>query len=131
MEDNTNTSKKTILIVEDEPLLLEAIKRKLDTTGFLSVGCSGGIEAIEYLKKAEKLPDAIWLDYSLRDMDGLAFMGLLKQNKACDVVPVIVVSNSASENKVKSMIALGAKEYVLKADHRLEEIIKIVSKFIV
>ena len=114
-----------VMVVEDEPLLLEAIGDKLEEEGVGSILCPSGKEAIDRLNSGE-LPDAIWLDYYLKDMDGLSFMGMVKQNPNWQDIPVIVVSNSATAQKVNSMLALGAQKYLLKAEYRLEDIIKII-----
>lgn len=118
--------KPTVLIVEDENLLLAAITKKLEVTGITPLSFAGGSEAIDYLNSHQELPDAIWLDYHLKDMDGLMFMGKLKENDVWAHIPVVVVSNSASEEKVHSMLALGAKKYILKAEHRLDDIITVI-----
>jgi CheY-like chemotaxis protein len=123
--------KKLIMVVEDEPLLLQAVAKKLDVVGLSSVACSGGFEALDYLKThPDTLPDLIWLDFKLKDMDGLGLMSKLKENESWAKIPVIVVSNSASENKVHNMLALGAKKYILKAEHRMDDIIQIARNFI-
>jgi len=113
------------MVVEDEPLLLEAIGDKLGKEGVGAILCPSGKEAIDRLNNGD-LPDAIWLDYYLKDMDGLSFMGIVKQNPNWQNIPVIVVSNSATSQKVNSMLALGAKKYLLKAEYRLEDIVKII-----
>lgn len=120
----------TILVVEDEPLLLEAISKKLEVSGMKPLPCASGQLAVETLKKTEKLPDAIWLDYQLSDMDGITFMGKLKEEQKWTEIPVVVVSNSMSNEKVYNMLALGAKQYLLKAEHRLDDIIETVEKLI-
>ncbi len=119
-------NKLKILVVEDERLLLSAIGTKLRNEGIESILCEGGEEAIEYLKTAKELPSVIWLDYYLKDMDGLVFMRHLKKNKTWQNIPVVVVSNSASVDKVQNMHALGVKQYLLKADYRLDDIIKTI-----
>jgi len=121
-------AKRTVLVVEDEKMLLEAITKKLQVSGLDVVSCLGGTQALDYLKTMT--PDAIWLDYHLQDMDGLFFMGKLKEDPHTQQIPVIVVSNSASQDKVNSMLALGAEQYVLKAEHRLDDIITSVIKLI-
>ena len=45
-------------------------------------------------------------------------------------IPVLVVSNSASPDKVHRMLALGAKKYMLKAESRLDDLVKIVDETI-
>ena len=121
-----NNQSLKVMVVEDEPLLLEAIGKKLEKEGIETILCPGGKEAIDTLNNSGGVPNAIWLDYYLKDMDGLSFMGMVKQNPNWQNIPVIVVSNSATAQKVNSMLALGAKKYLLKAEYRLEDIIKII-----
>lgn len=119
-----------IMVVEDEPLLLKAIAIKFDKIDIEAISCLTGKEALDYLKKSEKAPDAIWLDYYLTDMNGLEFIQALKRFEFCSNVPVIVVSNSANNENTKNMLALGIKKYILKADYRLEEIVDILKTVI-
>ncbi len=120
----------TIMVVEDENLLLQAITKKLKFSGMDVLSCASGQQAIDYLGSLGELPDAVWLDYYLKDMNGLAFMQELKHNPTWANIPVLVVSNSASPDKVSNMLGLGAKKYILKADHRLDEIIAMIREFI-
>jgi two-component system chemotaxis response regulator CheY len=120
----------TIMVVEDESLLLQAITKKLKLSGMDVLSCASGQQAVDYLNNLDVLPDAVWLDYYLKDMNGLAFMQELKAKPEWSRIPVIVVSNSASPDKVSNMLALGAKKYVLKAEYRLDEIIVMIREFI-
>lgn len=120
----------TIMVVEDETLLLQAITKKLKLTGLDVVSCASGQQALDYLNNMENLPDSIWLDYYLKDMNGLAFMQTVKENAKWAHIPVVVVSNSASPEKVNNMLALGAKKYILKAEFRLDEIIEMMRELI-
>lgn len=122
--------KPTVMVVEDEILLLQAISKKLELNGITAIPYSSGKQAIDYLDNLSELPDAIWLDYQLKDMDGIEFMGHLKKKETWAQIPVIVVSNSASPDKVHNMLALGAKQYLLKAEYRLDELIPIMKHFI-
>jgi CheY-like chemotaxis protein len=120
----------TIMVVEDETLLLQAITKKLKFSNMDVLSCASGQQAVDYLNNLDELPDAIWLDYYLKDMNGLAFMQELKTNPNWMNIPVIVVSNSASPEKVHNMLALGARKYILKAEYRLDEIIGMIREFI-
>lgn len=120
----------TIMVVEDETLLLQAITKKLKLSGIDVLSCASGQQAMDYLGSMDTLPDAVWLDYYLKDMNGLAFMQGLKSNQAWAGIPVIVVSNSANPEKVTNMLALGAKKYILKAEYRLDEIIAMIRDLI-
>lgn len=119
-----------IMIIEDEPLLLKAIQKKLKLNGFNTVSCAGGNQSLDYLKSLNKLPDAIWLDYYVKDIDGLKIMNNIKNNENWSNIPVFVVSNSASQEKILNMLALGAKRYFLKAEHRLTDIIEIIKDYL-
>ena len=125
-----DTKNYTVLVIEDEQLLLEAIARKLKFNGLSVITVARGDEALKILSESEKLPDVIWLDYYLSDMNGLEFMNNIRKNDKLVGIPTIVVSNSASDEKVNNMLALGVKKYYLKAENRLDEIIKFVKEFV-
>jgi len=120
----------TIRVVEDETLLLQAISKKIKLSNMDVLSCSSGQQAIDYLESIDTLPDAVWLDYYLKDMNGLDFMQKLKANPKWTNIPVLVVSNSASPEKVSNILGLGAKKYILKAEYRLDEIIIMIKQFI-
>lgn len=120
----------TIMVIEDETLLLQAITKKIKLSNMDVLSCASGKQAMDYLESLDELPDAVWLDYYLKDMNGLEFMQKVKENPKWENIPVIVVSNSASPEKVTSMLALGAKKYILKAEYRLDQIIIMIKQFI-
>jgi len=119
-----------VMVVEDEELLLMAITKKLQINGYQVVSCKRGEQAIDYLKNMDKKPDVIWLDYHLKDMDGIVFMTALKALPGALDIPVMVVSNSASDDKVHGMLALGVKKYMLKAQYRLDDLIAALREII-
>lgn len=120
MKDDTRL---LILVVEDEVMLLQAIEKKMEIDNIDVVSSVSGKQALEYMGTLPKLPDGIWLDYYLKDMDGLEFMEEIKKNKVWAKIPVVVVSNSASPEKVNRMLALGANEYLVKSDYSLQSVI--------
>lgn len=119
-----------VMVIEDEVLLLQAITKKLQLNGIEVVSCRTGLQALDYLKNLPQLPDLIWLDYYLGDLDGLDLLKRIKENKKWSRIPVCVVSNSANPEKVHNMLDLGAEKYYLKAEHRLEDIIREVVEII-
>lgn len=119
-----------VLVVEDETLLLQAIAKKLELAGMTTVTCVSGKQALEYLGTLPRLPDGIWLDYYLKDIDGLEFMEELKKNPAWAGIPVVVVTNSASPEKAHRMLALGAKSYMVKSDYKLEKVVETMREII-
>jgi CheY-like chemotaxis protein len=118
------------MVIEDESLLLQAISKKLDAVGFEGVLCLNAKEAIKYLQGSGELPDVIWLDYYLPDMSGFEFLSEIRRNERWKKIPVVVVSNSASEKKKSAMLALGVKKYILKAEYKLSDIVEIIKEII-
>ena len=118
-------NKKVILVVEDERPLQEAIKLKLEKHDFSVVTARSVEQAKEYVSEIPQV-DAIWLDhYLIGEGSGLDFIAWCKEedNAKCKNVPVFVVSNTASSDKVTTYMSLGAKKYFVKSNHKLDEII--------
>lgn len=117
-----------ILVVEDEKPLLEAITAKLEIKGYKVIKALTGEGALE--KLSEK-PDVIWLDLLLPQMQGLEFVKKMKQDPKYNQyqdIPVIVVSNSGSKEKMKEAEELNVAEYLIKAEHSLADIIEKIKK---
>ncbi len=116
--------KKIILVVEDETPLLDAVKIKLEKYEFSAVTARTVDQALGYLKDLPKV-DAIWLDhYLLGSESGLDFIAKIKEGESSwHKIPIFVVSNTASPDKVQSYLELGVKKYYIKAEVRLENII--------
>lgn len=127
----SDEKKYSILVVEDEVLLLQAIKKKLEKNNLEVVSATSGAQALDYIDNLEVLPDAIWLDYYLQDMEGLKVLVKIKSIPEWQNIPVFIVSNSAGQDKIMGMLALGAKEYMVKADHKLDEIVQHVKEIII
>ncbi len=101
----------TILLVDDEPKLLDLLRQFLESHGFRVVAQAGsGQEAIEQLKR--HAPTVVLLDVKMPGMDGLA---TLRQLKAIQpAVTVIMVTAVEEEDAMEEALALGADDYILK-----------------
>ncbi|MFA5125041.1 MAG: response regulator [Patescibacteria group bacterium] len=122
---------KTILVVEDERPLVEAIKIKLEKSGFAVTTARTVKQALQYLEEGVKI-DVIWLDhYLLGQENGLDLVAKIKEeDSAWKAIPIFVVSNTATPDKVQSYLRLGVNKYYTKADFRLELIIKDIKDFL-
>lgn len=120
-----------MLVVEDEIPLLEAIKTKLEHGGFQVITARTAEQAAGYMEDVARV-DAIWLDhYLLGQASGLDFLVKCKsEDSGCRNVPVFVVSNTASRDKVQAYLKLGVNKYYVKAEHRLDEIVGEIKKAI-
>lgn len=117
-------TEKIVLVVEDELPLLEAIKMKLERNGFVAVTARSAEQALKHLQDVGRI-DAIWLDhYLLGKENGLDLVAKCKTTTAYQNIPIFVVSNTASSDKVQTYMKLGVNKYYVKAEKRLDEIIQ-------
>lgn len=121
---------KTVLVVEDEKPLSEAIKMKLEKNNFIVVVANSVKRAEQYTYDLDHI-DAIWLDhYLLGKENGLDFIKWLKKedNVKYEKTPIFVVSNLEDNDQISLYMKLGAKKYFVKSNYRLDEIISEISK---
>ncbi len=120
---------QTILILEDDMLLLRAIKDKLEHAGYAVLTARTFDQAEQYLLK-ENIPlDLIWLDhYLLGEKTGLDFLARVRGDNRWRATPVFVVSNSTSEETLAEYEKLKINKYYLKANFRLEEIVEDITR---
>jgi len=108
----TNTSKQTILIVEDEVDMLRILDYNLRHDGYQTMTASTGAQAYESL--AEVKPDLVILDLRLPDTFGLTILQTLKEDQRTARIPVLVVSALGDEETVVQGLNLGAEDYITK-----------------
>ena len=102
-----------VLLVEDDPSVLEMYRLKLELDGYR---VNTALDGEEGLKKASELtPDIIFLDIRLPKMDGLEVLRKLRAQEKTREIPVIILSNYDEEDLVARGLRLGAHEYLIKA----------------
>lgn len=112
-----------ILIVEDEPDILELLSYNLRQAGFEVHAAEEGEEALRLAE--EKTPDLIVLDLMLPGMDGLELCRLLKQREPLRRVPVLMLTAKAEEVDRIVGLELGADDYVTKPFSPRELVLRI------
>lgn len=105
---------RRILVVEDEPHMLDLIRITLEGAGFIVSGAMTGSEGLERLR--EELPDLVVLDLNLPDISGFEVLRQIRQTVG---VPVIMVTVQASDDDRVLGLELGADDYMGKPfNHR-------------
>jgi len=128
--DDTKQNKKTILVIEDDKSLQEAIADKLQISDFRVVLARTKQEGIDALIDEEQI-DLIWLDhYLFGQEDGIDFLNEVRKSKDWRQIPIFVISNTAGTDKVNAYLALGANKYYNKAEHKLNHIIGDITQFL-
>ena len=102
-------SGKTILVVDDEPHMVEFIGMNLELEAVRVIRAANGYEALD--KAARDTPDLVILDIMMPDMDGFETLQKLRQNSA---VPVIFLTAKNDEVDRIRGLDLGADDYITK-----------------
>lgn len=114
-------SKTKILIVEDEEILLTALSEELKQEGFNVVGAKDGVEGVE--KAGSEKPDLILLDLVMPRLDGIGALKQMKDNPETKDIPVVILTNLSDYDKISDALSLGAMDYLVKANYRLEDLV--------
>lgn len=82
----------TVLVVDDDRDLREALCSALGDSGFSAIGCGDGRQALEYLKSGEAKPALILLDWMMPVMSGGEFLEAQAKDPEISEIPVVVIS---------------------------------------
>lgn len=110
-----------ILVVEDERMVRDALKRKLETMGFDVVEAGDGQEGLNLAIKEH--PQLILLDLILPLMDGITVLEKLRVDESTKNIPVIVLSNLSDDATVQESKHKGVYDYLVKTDWTLDDVI--------
>lgn len=109
MEEQELDNKKTILIVDDEKMIINLLTKNLTKEGYNVIEAKDGLEAIE-VAKSEK-PDLILLDIMIPKLDGLTVCAQIKNIMN---VPILMVTAKDEELDKIVGLELGADDYITK-----------------
>ena len=113
-----------VLVVEDDPVLLEALSGAIEAEGYEVRRARHGLDALGQLRSGRKPPDVILLDLMMPVMNGWQFRHAQRQDAELSRIPVVVVS--AKTDSSQHAAWLEADDYIQKpiALHRLLETIQ-------
>ncbi len=112
--------KKKILIVEDDPMLIEIYKKKFSEDEDFEVFTAGsGVETRKIAAKEE--PDLILLDLVLPEEDGFDVLKKIKNKGELSETKIIVFSNLSQEEEKHKAKKLGADDFWVKSEYTPQE----------
>ena len=105
--------KKTkIVVIEDEPDILEIIDYNLSKEGFEVCSALDGEKGLELVKK--EVPDLVLLDLMLPGLDGIEVCRKLKADSVTHSVSIVMVTAKGEESDIVLGLGMGADDYVIK-----------------
>lgn len=115
-----NTKKKTVLVVEDEQDLRDAIVEALALEGYIALSATNGEEGLS-VALAEK-PNLMILDIIMPKMDGVACLKELRKDAWGKDAKVIVMTALDDLEKIAEVVEAGGSNYVIKTTITLKGI---------
>lgn len=118
---------KTVLLVDDEPAILDMYKAKLDQEGFTVLTATNGLDGIEIAKKER--PSVILLDIIMPQVNGFDVLKTLKESPETKDIPVFITTNLPEHTSGQKAKELGAVSYLVKAEYEPGMIADILKRF--
>lgn len=113
-----NKSKGTVLIIDDDRMIVDLVKMAFAGDGYQVVAAQSGTELNELLESIDltrDLPfDLILLDLLLPDTSGEALYHILRANATLAKIPIIILSAAAAVQKRIQLLKMGADDYIIK-----------------
>lgn len=117
-----------VLVVEDEDLLVRALKDNLESEGYSVAVATDGEMAFDELKK--KTPSLILLDLLLPKKNGFDVLKEIRTSPEWQLIPVVILSNLGEDSGIKRALELGANDYFVKSQHPIQEVIEKVREYL-
>jgi DNA-binding response OmpR family regulator len=103
---------KTILICDDDPLLVDLLEYRLTSRGYAVAIAEDGGKALRRLQ--EMKPDAVLLDAMMPVIDGYEVLRKIRENPETASIPVIMLTARKQEQDIVLALELGANDYLVK-----------------
>jgi len=103
---------KTILVVDDEPAILDMVEFAIKRTGFKTILAQDAMQAMNQI--AESKPDLILLDWMLPDISGVDLARRLKGDELTLHIPIIMLTARAEEGDKLRGFDVGVDDYITK-----------------
>jgi chemosensory pili system protein ChpA (sensor histidine kinase/response regulator) len=106
------TKARTILYIEDDPVVLTAYRNRLEREGFGIESAKDGLEAMKILLRL--VPDLVVLDLMLPKFDGVEVLKFMQANPLLKTVPVIILSTNSIVDADEEYVLEGANQRFIK-----------------
>jgi len=117
-----------ILLVEDEHFLRDILAQKLVESGYKVIQCIDGEGALRLIR--DEMPNLVLLDLILPGIDGFEVLRQKSAEQELAGIPVIILSNLGQKEEIDKGLALGAKDFIIKAHFTPSEIVEKVKSFL-
>ena len=122
-----SNKKTTILIVEDDAAMREALADKFEHEGFSVLKAGDGEEGLK--TGLEKHPNLVMLDIMMPKMDGMETMKKIREDKRWgSEVPIIFLTNVNEPEKISEAALFKVFDFLVKTDWHLDDVVNLVKQ---
>ena len=125
LSQNSNAITKTLLLVDDDAVMIRTLREGLSTS-YKVLPANSGANALKILERAK--PDLILLDYEMPEMNGPQVLETLRNNTELAKIPVMFLTAKTDSGSIEKIEALHPQGHMLKT-LPLKEIKAIIQKF--
>lgn len=119
---------KRILLIEDEEIVKDLLKRKLTQEGYDIYIANDGEEGLRKMREMEPKPDLVLLDIIMPKMNGFEVLEKINEDEKLKKIPCIIISNSGQPVELDRAKRLGAKDWLIKTEFDPKTVIEKVKK---
>ena len=112
---------KKVLIIEDEEILRDLVKKKLDRKGYEVEVAEDGEVGMKKMRKFE--PNLILLDIIMPNMGGFDVLKEMNKDDALSGIPVVIVSNSGQPVEIDKAKDMGVEDWIVKTEFDPKEVL--------
>jgi DNA-binding response OmpR family regulator len=107
-----------VLVVDDDPVILELLRLNFEMEGFEVVSACDGRAGLE--RAVAEAPDVVVSDIMMPNVDGLEMLQRLRADPETAQLPILLLSAKAQQSEVQKGLDMGADDYVTKPFDPLE-----------
>ncbi|MFT5242093.1 MAG: CheY-like chemotaxis protein [Glaciecola sp.] len=116
-----------VLLIEDDTIEVMKLNRVISSLKLKHqiIEASNGEDAIDFLEKKEILPDIILLDLNMPKINGIEFLGIIKNDERLKYIPTIILTTSNNQKDLLECYKIGVAGYLLKPLRYEDYVLKI------
>ena len=105
-----------ILLIEDDMIEVMKLNRAISSLQLPHkiIEANNGEDALDLLAQKDNIPDIILLDLNMPKINGIEFLGILKNDPTLKYVPTIILTTSSNQRDLLACYEIGIAGYVLK-----------------
>ena len=126
----SKANRKTVLIVEDDPFLLNLLVTRFEKAELNVIKAMSGEEALQMLREQKVKPDLILLDIILPQKSGFEVLEEIQSDPTLQKAPVIITSNLGQQSDVERGKKLGVIDYFVKAQTPIDQLVDKVKEIV-